>query len=107
MAVARHFAWLLLPLAAWLLGQIFFVRPAQRQLSLSQQALLAAERDELTAEMALAREDGRHARMEREVRELAENAVRMGAAERRAQAALDSEHARATWVMPGMGRGRT
>lgn len=51
----RRGAWLLLPLAAWLLLRSFVLAPAQAQLLLAQRELSRAERDERKGARALER----------------------------------------------------
>ena len=97
--------YLLLPLVVYFLGHVLLVRPAERQLRFSQQALLVAEREELAAELALARADRAKQRLERKVQELAETAERMRTAKRVAEAQLGSKQGeRLEWVLPGQGR---
>ena len=98
----RLVGWLLLPLVIWLLAHALLVRPAQHQLLQAQQVLLVAEREELAAELALAREEKRRGRMEREIKDLEDTAERMRVAERVARAQLSAgEHHRPSWVLPG------
>ena len=95
----------LLPLVAYILGHLLLVRPAQHQVTQAHNALLAAEREELAAELAVAREDRARHRLEREVRELAETADRMRSAARVAEVQLGRNSVeRLEWVLPGQGR---
>ena len=98
----RLVGWCLLPLVIGLLAHALLVRPAQHQLQQAQQGLLAAERKELTAELALAREEKLRGRMERELKDLEATAERMRVAEKVARAQLSAgEHHRPSWVLPG------
>ena len=96
--------WVLLPLVIYFFGHLMLVRPAQRQVTLAQQLLLDAEREELAAEVGLARADRAKQRLEHEVQELAETAERMRTAERVAEAQLGTRAERLEWVLPGQGR---
>ena len=100
----RVAAWLLLPVCVWLLCHAVLVRPARRQLAQAQQALLVAEREELSAQMGLEREDRQRTWMQREIKDLLATSERMRVAERTAQAALDAAeaaHHRPSWIYPG------
>merc|ERR1712080_326409 len=95
--------WLLLPLATWLVGYVTLVRPARRQLAQAQQVLLAAEKEELAAQMMVARDEELHERMRRELSEQKDTAERMRAAEREAHAQLNSAQVRRpSWILPGL-----
>ena len=97
--------WLILPMLTWLLAHSVLVRPAQSELAQSQQVLLAAEREELAAELALERENARRQHDERELRELQQTAERMRIAQANAEAQLAAlPGARADHVFPGQGR---
>ena len=85
---ASTMLWLLLPLLTWLLAHGLIVRPAERSLMHAQQTLLAAEREELSAQLAVEREAARRQRDERELRDLKETAERMRVAELAAEAEL-------------------
>ena len=97
-------SWLLLPLVCWMLARVLLVHPAQRQVTLAQQALLEAEHLELTAELAAAREERLRLRLEHELHDLADTADRMDAAERAAEAQLDGAKPQSNFVLPGHSR---
>lgn len=108
----RRFAllgWILLPILAYFLSHAAFVRPAQRQLAHAQQMLLAAEREELSAEVELESVQRRRQRLWREVRSLSETAERMRRAERTAELQLEAlkNNRRPDYILPGGSRPRT
>lgn len=98
--------WILLPLLSYLLAHVVLVRPAQRQLTFAQQALLDAEREELAAEVALTRAERTRTRLAREVADLEDTTERMRRAELAAEAQLSSLRGsvRNEFVLPGASR---
>ena len=97
--------WLALPIFAALLARVLFVAPGQRALAHAQQSLLAAERDEMAAQVAAEAEEREVARMQSAVETLLADAERLKAAEASAKLQLSQREAYAAkpWLLPGDG----
>ena len=98
------FGIVLLPLMVLLSARLILVAPAERQVALAMQVLLAAEREELAEVVAVEREELIVERMRRRIETMISDAGRLRVAEAAAQAELArgvSRSGSGHWVMPG------
>lgn len=96
---------LAVPVLVWLFLQLLVLRPKEAKLAAAQRALLVVEREELAAQLALEKAEAEIARTERKIQTIAEDAVRMKAAESIARAELRTPPRHGwispRWIMPG------
>ncbi len=95
---------ILMPLLAFVSARLLVVAPAERQAALAQQALLAAEREEVVEAVAVEREELIVERMRRRIETMISDAERLRVAEATARAELARDVYRSGsghWVMPG------